>query len=280
MTVRALEADIPRARAASPRRWFANMRVLELQIAVIVATVGIWQLLGSTHVVDTFYISSPVAVLKRLWSFRESVGQPGSALTIWDNIGTTMAEALYGFALGTAVGILIGFFLGQFRIVGQAVEPLLNLANTLPRVALGPLFILWFGLGEASKTSLVFTVVVFIMIFNTQAGTQNVDEDLIAATRLLGANRLQLTWKITFPSCLPWIFAGARTAIAWSLGGAVIGEYLGSQAGVGYLIFYYANALDNTGLIAGCVVLLLMSFVMFTVLNLVERFVVPDARRR
>jgi NitT/TauT family transport system permease protein len=163
--------------------------------------------------------------------------------------------------------------------VARAIEPLLNLANTLPRVALGPLFILWFGLGESSKTALVFTVVVFIMIFNTQAGTQNVDEDLIAATRLLGANRLQLTWKITLPSCLPWIFAGARIAVAWSLGAAVIGEYLGAQSGVGYLIFYYANALDNTGLIAGCVVLLLMSFVIFTALNIVERIVVPDVRR-
>lgn len=280
MTVRALEADLPRSRASSPRRWFSNLRVLQLQILVLVATVGVWQLLGSAGVVDKFYISSPVDVLKRLWSFRESVGQPGSALSIWNHIGTTMTEALYGFALGTVVGILTGFFLGQFPIVGKAVEPLLNLANTLPRVALGPIFILWFGLGQASKTSLVFTVVVFIMIFNTQAGTQNVDEDLIAATRLLGANRLQLTWKLTFPSCLPWIFAGARTAIAWSLGGAVIGEYLGSQGGVGYLIFYYANALNNTGLIAGCVVLLLMSFVMFSVLNVVERLVVRDARRR
>lgn len=265
-----VESKIP-AELVKRRRLGRSLPKLALQVGVVLAFLAIWQLVSSTKLIDPFYVSSPIDVARRVWEFRNQAGPTGATASIWTHIWVTFKEAILGFALGVVIGVLVGVALGQWRLLADALYPLLNLANTLPRVALGPLFILWFGIDEGSKVFLVFTVVVFIMIFNTYGGTQTVDRDLIASTRLLGATPVQLLRKITLPSCLPWIFAGMRISLAWSLGAAVIGEYLGARNGVGYLIFYFSGNLDNEGLLAGCVVLLLMSFVMFGVLALVER---------
>jgi NitT/TauT family transport system permease protein len=271
LTIRPVEADAPPielTRGSGALR--GRLLILLLQIGCVGLVIGLWQLAASTGLVDRFFISSPVVVAKRLWEFRNEVGgvTPGS---IWPHVAITLREAVYGLVTGSLVGTLVGFLLAQSRWVAAALHPLLNLANTLPRVALGPLFILWFGLGETSKSALVFTVVVFILLFNTYAGVQTVDHDLVSATRLLGARWYAVLWKITLPSCIPWIMAGLRIALAWSLGAAVVGEYLGARGGVGYLIFNFSNVLDQTGVIAGCMVLLLMSFVLFGLLAVFER---------
>lgn len=250
-----------------------------LSIGVIVVLVAIWQVFSSTRIIDPFFISSPWLVIQQVGSFIahgvNSLGQQGALyVSLWPNIWVTLYEAILGFALGSAVGVIVGLILSQSRVVALALVPILNMINTLPRVALAPLFILWFGLGLASKVFLVFTVVVFIMIFNTYSGAKSVDTELISALRLLGAQRFGLVRKLVFPSSLPWIFAGMRIAMAWSIGSAVIGEYLGANIGMGYVIFNFANALDNTGLLAGCVVLLFMSFVLFALVSLLERLVV------
>jgi NitT/TauT family transport system permease protein len=243
---------------------------LLLQIAVVGVFLATWQIAVSSGLIDKFWVSSPEDIVKRLWQFRNTVGStiPGG---IWSHVVATFQEALVGLAIGSTSGILIGLILGQWRLLAEALHPLLNLANTLPRVALGPLFILWFGIGQTSKMTLVFTVVVFILIFNTYAGVLTVDRELVAVAHLLGAKWYHVLWKITLPWCVPWIIAGMRIALAWSLGAAVVGEYLGAREGVGYLIFTFSNILDNTGVLAGCVVLLMMSWVMFGVLTVIEK---------
>lgn len=270
MSIRPIEADAPAEMRQAPSAIRGRLFVLMLQLVAIGALIGFWQIAASTGLIDRFFISSPVAVVKRLWEFRDNVGGTTRG-PVWHHVWVTLREAIYGLVTGAVAGIVIGFVLGQFRLLADALHPLLNLANTLPRVALGPLFILWFGIGEESKSVLVFTVVIFILIFNTYAGVQTVDHDLVSAARLLGGRRHEVLWKITLPWCVPWILAGLRIALAWSLGAAVVGEYLGASDGVGYLIFNFSNVLDQTGVIAGCVVLLLMSFVLFGVLSLFEK---------
>jgi NitT/TauT family transport system permease protein len=274
------QAD-PMAPPASPEleprvsaRWLGGRHQLGtklLQLAVVLAFLVIWQVVSSTGLIDPFFISSPIDVAKRLWEFRNQAGPSSSDTSIFKHALVTLREAFFGLATGAVVGVIVGFLLGQWKLVSDVFSPLLNLANTLPRVALAPLFILWFGIGEFSKVVLVFTVVVFILMFNTYAGTQTIDQDVVATARLLGGNRRQIMRKVTLPWCVPWILSGMRIALAWSLGAAVIGEYLGAENGVGYLIFYYSGVLDNAGLLAGCVVLLILSGIMFALLSIVER---------
>jgi NitT/TauT family transport system permease protein len=249
-------------RPSGIRDWLTTFA---LRILIIAAFLGLWQLLSDTKVIDPFFVSSPSKVAQRLWDFT-------SDGTIFHHAWVTLREALKGYIVGSVIGVVIGFILGLSRILSAVFLPLLNLLNTLPRVALAPLFILWFGIGEMSKVVLVFSVVVVILIFNTYAGTQTVDRDIVTNARLLGASRLQVVLKITLPWCLPWIITGMRIALAWSIGAAVIGEYLAARAGLGYLIFYYSGILDQTGLLAGCVVLLILSGFMFGALNVAERY--------
>jgi NitT/TauT family transport system permease protein len=243
------------------------------RIGITAAFLGLWQLASHFRWVDPFFISSPSRVGVRLWDWLFASG-PVSAIgnvSLATDVEVTMRETLIGFGIGCAAGILIGFILAEVAFLDQVFSPLLNLLNTLPRVALAPLFIVWFGIGEETKVVLVISVVVFIMMFNTYAGAKTVDRDIATVAKLLGANRRQMMRAVIFPWCLPWIFAGVRLSLAWALGAAVIGEYLAADAGVGYRIFYYAGILDNTGVIAGCIVLLALALALFTVLALIER---------
>lgn len=261
----AVEEPAP-ADIAKREPWLAGRAAsLLIRIAVLAALIGIWQLLSASGIVDPFFISSPSRVASLLWS-------QANEGTLFSDAWVTLREALKGFVYGSVVGILVGFGLGYSRTVTGIVMPILNLLNTLPRVALAPLFIIWFGIGESSKVALVFSVVVVILLFNTYAGTQTIDRDILTNARLLGASTLQVLTKITLPWCLPWIFAGMRIALAWSLGAAVIGEYLAAQAGIGYRINEYSGVLNQTGVLAGCVALLIMSGFLFGVLGLAERY--------
>jgi NitT/TauT family transport system permease protein len=255
----------PRRLVRGRSRRNERVRSWTLQILIVAACIGLWEVLAVTETVDPFFVSTPPRVAERLWQFISSG-------MIFDHAWVTLHEALEGYVLGAVVGTAIGFVLGHSRVLSAALLPLLNLANTLPRVALAPLFILWFGLGETSKIVLVFTIVVVILVFNTYAGTQTVDRDLLTNARLLGASKLQLVRKVTLPWTLPWIISGMRIALAWSIGGAVIGEFIAAKAGLGYLLFSYANVLDQTGLLAICVVLLIISGVLFAILGIAERY--------
>ena len=255
----------PRSFVKRGSRFTGPLASYSLSVIVVAILLGAWQLASDTHLINPFFVSSPSRVGQRLWDM-SSTGM------IWYHTWVTLQEALWGFVIGCAGGILAGFVLGQSELLARAFLPLLNLANTLPRVALAPLFILWFGIGQESKVILVISVVSIILVFNTYSGTQTVDRDIIVNAKLLGAGRLQILTKITLPWTLPWIMAGLRVALAWSLGAAVIGEYIAARAGLGYLIFFYSGILDQTGLIAGCFVLLFISAIMFTVLGVAERY--------
>ena len=256
-----LESGPPQRRKAPIlARWAPAATSAGIVVALLIA----WQILSDTGVIDPFFFSSPSSVGSRL---KELLVDS----SFWYDTWVTLQESIFGYLIGSAIGVLVGFALGQSRFFASALMPLINLANTLPRVALAPLFILWFGIGQESKVILVVTVVVTIVIFNTFAGTQTLDSSLETSARLLGASRLQVLWRVTLPWTLPWILTGLQIALAWSLGAAVIGEYIASKAGLGHRIFTYGGVLDQTGLLAGCAMLLALSALMFGILGAVER---------
>jgi NitT/TauT family transport system permease protein len=234
-------------------------------VLVVLVLFVIWQILSDTKTIDPFFVSSPTRVGSLLWQWRDQA-------SFWHDVVVTLSEALWGYLIGCVAGVIIGLALGQSRILANTFMPLLNMANTLPRVALAPLFILWFGIGEESKVILVISVVITIVIFNTYAGVQTIEEDLVTNVRLLGASSFQVLTKIVFPWTLPWILSGFRIALAWSIGAAVIGEYIAAEAGLGYRIFYYSGVLNETGLLAGCAALLILSGILFAILGAIEHY--------
>jgi NitT/TauT family transport system permease protein len=260
----AVESDGGTFKLLSWRSARESLGYLGLQILVVALFLTTWQLAADHGVVDEFFVSSPSAVGEKLYDWFAD----GS---IWHHMVVTLREALYGWTLGSAVGIVIGFVLGRVEPLNRVFAPLLHLANTLPRVALAPLFIVWFGIGELSKVLLVVTIVIFIMVFSTHTGVTTVNRDYILTARLLGAGEWQLTRKVILPWCVPFIFVGLRWGLAWSLSGAVIGEFLAARAGLGYLIYYHAGVLDNAGVLAGCVLLLAMALVFLILISLAER---------
>jgi NitT/TauT family transport system permease protein len=161
--------------------------------------------------------------------------------------------------------------LGRVEVLRRIFIPLLHLANTLPRIALAPLFIFWFGIGEPSKVILVVTIVLFIMIFNVYSGVLTVSRDYLLTAKLLGKSEWQIAREVIIPWCVPWIFVGLRLGLAWSLSGAVVGEFIAARLGIGYLILNSASNLDNAGVLAGCVVLLALATVFFVVVSAAEK---------
>jgi NitT/TauT family transport system permease protein len=238
--------------------------VVGLRVGLLLALLAIWQILSGLKIVNPFYISSPLAIASQFVAWVADG-------TIADNAGVTLTEALVGWVLGSVLGCLAGFALGRSALAQRVLEPYVVVLNAVPRLALAPLFIIWFGLGIESKIALIVTVVFFVLLINTYAGTQSVDADLQLLARALGSSRWQLTRYIEVPSCLPWIFAGLRLALAYGVAGAVVGEFVASERGLGNLIERRGGLLDVTGQFAALVVLLAMVWLVDLVMSAVER---------
>jgi len=261
--VGAIEADVPEMVRQGGREAHA-IGYTVAQIAVVLVFLALWQAAAYTGLIDPFFISSPVDIALKL----ESWVADGS---LYHHMIVTLRESLIGWVIGSIAGTLIGFVLGRVEVIRRIFVPLLHLANTLPRVALAPLFIFWFGIGEPSKVILVITIVVFIMIFNTYSGVLTVGADHLITARLFGKSERKIWIEVIFPWCVPWIFAGLRLGLAWSLSGAVVGEFIAARAGIGYVIFNAASSLDNAGVLAGCVLLLAMAMVFFFGISAAEK---------
>ncbi len=215
-------------------------------------------------VADQFFFSQPSRIGRQLWEWFSS----GS---VYPHIGITLLETLLGFFGGTLLGLVIGFVLARSETLGDIFEPFLALLNGMPRVVLAPLVILWLGLGIASKVALSVLVVFLIVFYAVYTGIREVDQNLVANARILGANGRQLTWHVLVPSALTWIFSSLRVSVGFALVGAVVAEYLGSNMGVGFLIANAQSFFQSTGVFAGLMVLMLMVGAINLLLRRVER---------
>ncbi len=239
-----------------------------LQIGVGLGLLLIWHLvstyplLGDVKTVQ-FFFSTPLDVIARIWKlFATGV--------IWKHLGITLTETMLAFVIGSGAGIVVGFWFARQPRVAAVFDPYVKMANALPRVVLAPIFMLWFGLGIWSKVALGFTLVFFIVFFNVYQGVKEVSPVVLANARMLGMNERQLLRHVYWPSALSWMFSSLHTSIGFALVGAVVGEYLGSAAGLGYLIHEAEGTFDITGVYAGMVVLSLFVILIDYGVTLVE----------
>lgn len=250
----------PVAPSASWRLW------LDRGALFVFAVLG-WEVASRT-VVDPFWISSPVLVFQRLYNLAARGDLLWHAqMTIW--------QALLGLLLGLVVGISLGILLARSPRLAQAVDPFLMGLYSLPRIALAPLFILWFGIGLLSKVMMVFSFVVFIFLLNTVQGLREVDCDLIDLMRSMRASPSFIARRVQFPSMVPWLIAAARISIGLALIGSVLGELLGANQGLGWYVEFSGGRLDTTGVFAGLTALMFIAVAMNWAVSFLERRLVP-----
>jgi NitT/TauT family transport system permease protein len=241
----------------------SRAKLLTLQILVAVVAVGLWQVLTTTPIcglhylgaendcsvlLPPFFFSNPVDVASRIvkW-FVEG--------TIWRHLWITLLESMLAFVIGSVAAVVVGFWFARKPIVAAVFDPYVKMANALPRVVLAPIFALWLGLGIWSKVALGVTLVFFIVFFNVYQGVKEVSLTVLSNARMLGMNERQLMRHVYWPSALSWMFSSLHTSVGFAVVGAVVGEYLGSAAGLGYLIQQAEGVFDVAGVFAGMVVL-------------------------
>jgi NitT/TauT family transport system permease protein len=245
-------------------RRLADWRLLAGRLAVMGAFLALWEGAVVFGLVDPFFTSRPSAIFATL-------GRGLASGELVHHTAVTSLEMLAGWLLGSALGILTGFVLGKFEFVNQLLDPILYALNGLPRVALAPLFIIWFGLGFASKVAIGTSIVYFVCVFATYGGIRSVDPVLVQAVRVLGASEIQVNRKVVLPSCLPWIFSGLKVSVGLALIGAIVGEFIGARSGVGYYIAYAAAVFDTAGVFVGIFVLMAMAAALNELIKVAER---------
>jgi len=241
------------------------LTVLGWRLAVLIAVVGGWQL-ASGSLIDPFYVSRPSDILVRL-------GEWTADGTIVTNLYATLQATLVGFLIGTLVGIGVGFVLGRSPVVARIVDPFIIAVYSLPKVALAPLFTLWFGIGMSSKIVLAATIVFFLVFYNTYAGVRAVDKDLIDVVRMMGGTRRDILRRVVLPSSATWIFNGMKISVPYALIGAVVGELTASDRGIGYVLKSASGTFDTAGVFASLVILMIVATILNQLVVYGERYV-------
>jgi NitT/TauT family transport system permease protein len=246
-----------------------RFKLLSLQILVMVVFLLLWHvvtaypIMGDVKTIQ-FFFSTPAAVIGRTWNQL-------TGTEIYWHIGITLTETVLAFVIGSAAGIFFGFTFARRELLAAVFDPYIKAANALPRVVLAPIFALWFGLGIWSKVALGFTLVFFIVFFNVYQGVREVSPTVLANARMLGMNERQLFKHVYWPSALTWMFSSLHTSVGFALIGAVVGEYLGSSAGLGYKIQEAESVFDVTGVFSGMLILTIFVIAIDAVVTMVEK---------
>ena len=228
------------------KRRTGRLDIVVLQLAILVVLLLSWQFAVTDATLP--YFSRPTLVAARLYDLL-------SHHDIYRHMYVTLVEIAAGYALGSAFGLTLGFILGRSQFLSAALQPYIIGLYSIPKIALAPVFIVWLGLGIASKIAVVFVASFFLVFFNTYAGLLAVNEELVRLARLMGASWPQTLWRVILPAAAPQIFLGLRTAVPYAVIGAVIGEYIGANEGLGYFILYASQTYDAPSLFAGIIIL-------------------------
>jgi NitT/TauT family transport system permease protein len=234
------------------------------RVVVFVAVVGLWQLGANLGLFDPGVLPGPVLV----WNHLVQWIADG---TLAFNSLITIEETLAGFVIGAVGGIVFGFAIGRYPALAEILDPFILAIYSVPKVALAPLFLVWFGINIQMKIVLSAVTVIFIVFFNTLAGVRNVDPDLIDAVWLMGARPIDVLFKVTVPSAMSWALTGVRISIPYALIGAVIGELIASNRGIGALIQKSASSYDTAGVFAALIVLTILAMILNAVVDEIDR---------
>jgi NitT/TauT family transport system permease protein len=249
-----------------------TLRVYQALLLVVVFV--IWHVLTSPTLLPplyfddankaAFFFGEPLKVLSRLWGWF-ATGE------IWGHLWVTLVETMLAFLIGTIFGVVIGLWLALSPITSAILDPYIKGINAMPRIILAPIFAVWFGLGIASKVALGVTLVFFIVFFNVYQGVREVSPNVLANARMLGASPRQLLRHVYLPSAMSWVFASLHNSVGLAFVGAVVGEYLGSASGVGYLILQAEGVFDINTVFAGILLLTAFALALDWVVGVVER---------
>ncbi|XIF83693.1 ABC transporter permease [Kutzneria buriramensis] len=251
------------ATAARNRR----IKVWSIRVVLVAAWLGSWEL-AATYWIDPFFYSKPSQVWSKLVDWFTVGTSQGS---IWTNIAATMQEAVLGFVLGALAGIVLGVLLGRSPLLSDICAPFIKALNAVPRIVLASLFVIWFGLGMQSKIATAFILVFFSVFFNAFQGAREVDRNLINNARVLGASKLQVLTTIVLPSATSWILASLHSAFGFALIGAVVGEVVGAETGLGLLISRSQGNFDTPGIYAGMIVITVLALLAEAILTALEK---------
>src|SRR5881275_855149 len=241
-----------------------RIRLLAGRVLLLAGFFLVWHVLTQTGVLPPFFFGSPLTVLGNAARWFAS-GK------IYRHLGITLIETVLAFGAGTALGLVVGLWLALAPTAAALLDPYIKAANAMPRVILAPIFAVWFGLGIASKVALGVTLVFFIVFFNVYQGVREVSPTVLASVRMLGASPRQLVRYVYLPSATSWVFSSLHTSVGMAFVGAVVGEYLGSAAGVGYLILQAEGSFDIDTVFAGILVLTGFALLLDYVVTVVER---------
>ncbi len=211
-----------------------------------------------------FFFGEPLRMFARIWSWFVTDAD------IYQHLGVTLAETLMAFAIGSGLGLGGGLWLALAPMASAILEPYIKAMNAMPRIILAPIFSVWFGLGMGSKVALGVTLVFFIVFFNVYQGVKEVSPVVLANARMLGASQRQLLRHVYLPSATAWVFSSLHTSVGLAFVGAVVGEYLGSSQGVGYLILQAEGSFDINTVMAGIVVLTAFALVLDNLVGRIE----------
>ena len=245
------------------------------QLGLLVALFVFWHLMTVPGLLPTFmfdndrqaafFFGEPLKVLSRIWVWFVAEGD------IYRHLLVTLTETLLAFGVGSVLGLAAGLWLALSPLASAILEPYVKAMNAMPRIILAPIFAVWFGLGIASKVALGVTLVFFIVFFNVYQGVKEVSPVVLANARMLGASRRALLRHVYLPSATSWVFSSLHTGVGLAFVGAVVGEYLGSSRGVGYLILQAEGAFDINTVMAGILVLTVFALVLDAAVGKLER---------
>lgn len=242
----------------------SGRRITLKRTVLLLVLLAAWQF-ASGRLIQPFWISSPLEVAQRLADWYEK-GK------LMPNIGVTLFEALSGFLIGTIAGGAVGLLLGWFRRLADLLDPFIIGLYSLPKVALAPLFILWFGIGLQMKVILTAVIVFFLVFFNTYSGVRDTSRELIDIIRLMGASTGEVVRRVVLPSALTAIFVGLRVSIPYAMIGAVVAEMMASNRGIGYLLVDSTGQFDTAGAFAALTLLLVLSLALNAIVVRLERY--------
>jgi len=259
-----LEAAVARRRRQHARR--DRIGAVAYPIGMMVAAVALWELAARALSIPPYLLPAPSAIIESM--------DKNSAVLIKESIGTTL-EILLGFALSVVVGIPLALAIYLWRPFARAIYPVLVSSQAVPKVAVAPLFLVWFGFGLLPKVLIAFLIAFFPVVINTAMGLASIEREKIYLAQSMGLGPFATFFKIQLPNAMPSIFAGLKISITFAVVGAVVGEFVGGQGGLGYLLLIANGNMDTALLFGGIVALTVLGVVLFLLIGVAERLVLP-----
>jgi len=267
-----IDDTLPPGETAQPGRFTLLMRTrpeIVLAPLLLVVVVLAWEYGVIWLDVPTYILPPPSRIAFAMWQGLDAgIFDRGG---YWLHAGVTVAEVLLGFFIGSGVGLILGTVISQFRILEATLRVYLVAIQSLPKVALAPIIVMWFGFGLTSKVVIICLLTFFPLLITSMAGFKAVDAERLELMRALGARPWQIFWKVRFPSALPYIFAGLDMAAVLAVVGAVVGEFVGAQRGLGTLILSMNAQMDTAGTFSVFIILAIVGVVMYQAMRIIER---------